>query len=101
MWCVGQRVALRACGAAAFALLLAACTSTLSSLPPALGGEPPGTPERPAEPAAYPAVHDMPPPRANTVLTEEEQKKAQADLTALRNAQEKRVNAAAKDQQAQ
>jgi hypothetical protein len=36
----------------------------------------------------------MPPPRPNTVLTEEERKKAEADLRALRERQEKQAAAA-------
>jgi hypothetical protein len=72
------------------ALGMAGCTSaSLGDLPPQLGGMAAGTPERPATPSAYPAVHDMPPPRQDVVLTPEEQKKAQADLTALRTQQEK------------
>jgi hypothetical protein len=82
----------------AFAVSLGACASAVSDLPPQLGGLPAGTPERPAQPAAYPAVHDMPPPRPNTVLTEEERKKAEADLAALRERQEKAAAEAAKGQ---
>ena len=61
-------------------------------------------------PAGYPAVHNMPPPRPNTVLTADEAKKAQDDLAALRTRQEKAagtLNASGttgsipKDQQAQ
>jgi hypothetical protein len=67
---------------------LGACSSTLSSLPTQLGGMPAGTPQQPA-PATYPAVHDMPPPRPDVTLTQEEQKKAEAELMALRERQEK------------
>ena len=77
---------------------LAACASTVADLPPQLGGLPAGTPERPATPVAYPAVHDMPPPRPNTVLTEAERKKAEAELAELRARQEKQAAAAAKGQ---
>ncbi len=38
-------------------------------------GLPAGAPERPAEPTAYPAVHDIPPPRNSVVLTNIEQRK--------------------------
>ena len=41
-------------------------------------------PERPATPPAYPAVHDMPPPRYCVVLTEEEKKKVEAQLAVWR-----------------
>ncbi len=54
-------------------------------LPSAAGGLPEGTPQRPAAAAAYPAVHDMPPPRATTVLTDAEQKQLEDDLVATRN----------------
>ncbi len=82
------------------ALILAAalggCASTVAdSVPPQLGGLPAGTPERPAAPAAYPAVHDMPPPRHDVVLTDEERKKATDELMALRARQEKQAGTAA------
>ena len=72
---------------------LGACSSTLSSMPTELGGMPAGTPQQAAAPAVYPAVHDMPPPRPDVVLTKEEQKKAEADLMALRERQEKQGSA--------
>ncbi len=83
--------------AVALAAGLGACASTVADLPPEVGGLPAGTPQRPAQPGVYPAVHDMPPPRPNTVLTEEERKKTEADLKALREQQEKQ-GAAAKGQ---
>ena len=82
--------------ALALAAGLGACASTVADLPPEVGGLPAGTPQRSAQPQAYPAVHDMPPPRPNTVLTEEERKKAAADLAALRERQEKQAAAAAR-----
>jgi hypothetical protein len=85
---------------AALALTLAACSSTLfSEIPTGVGGLPAGTPERPSTTAAYPAVHDMPPPRNDTVLTDAEQKKIQNDLNAARDQQTKRSTAAAADNQ--
>jgi hypothetical protein len=77
---------------------LGACTSTIADLPSQVGGLPAGTPERPATPSAYPAVHDMPPPRPNTVLTDDERKKAEAELAQLRAHQEKQAADAAKGQ---
>jgi len=73
------------------ALGLGGCSSTLSEMPTQMGGLPAGAPERPAAPAAYPAVHDMPPPRPNTVLSDDERKKTEADLAALRARQEKQA----------
>ena len=56
-----------------------------------MGGLPRGTPERPATPPAYPAVHDMPPPRTSVVLTEEQKKKVEAELAAMRADQARRA----------
>ena len=53
-------------------------------MPTALGGLPEGAPQRATKPYAYPAVHDMPPPRGSTVLTDAEQKKLEDDLIAAR-----------------
>jgi hypothetical protein len=72
----------------AVAVVLAGCSagSTVADhLPTALGGLPDGTPQRPDTSRAYPAVHDMPPPRATTVLTDAETKKLESDLVAARN----------------
>jgi hypothetical protein len=71
------------------AVALGACASTFSSLPTQVGGMPADAPQQPAAPAAYPAVHDMPPPRPDVVMTQEEQKKAEAELMALRERQER------------
>ena len=75
---------------AAGAVLLGGCSSNLNSFgdPASIGGastasqarqEAPGTP-----PPSYPAVHDMPPPRNSTILTDYEQKKLENDLIAAR-----------------
>jgi len=78
--------------AALCAALLPSCSSVLSEMPAAVGGLPEGTPERPASVAPYPAVHDMPPPRGGkAVLTEEQKKKVEAELAAMRAEQEKRA----------
>jgi len=47
-------------------------------------GLPEGAPERPVARAAYPAVHDMPPPRDTKLLNEDEQRKIEDDLMAAR-----------------
>jgi hypothetical protein len=72
-----------------FAIALGACASSFSSLPTQLGGMPADAPQQPAAPVAYPYVHDMPPPRQDVVMTQEEQKKAEAELMALRERQER------------
>jgi len=68
------------------AVVLTGCSATTVAdhMPTATGGLPEGTPQRPAEPAPYPAVHDLPPPRVNTVLTDAEQKMLEDDLKAAR-----------------
>jgi hypothetical protein len=67
-------------------LLLAGCaaSSIADNVPTAVGGLPEGAPARPQTPAVYPAVHDMPPPRATNVLSEEEQQKLEDELAAAR-----------------
>ncbi len=66
-------------------VILASCSSIGDHLPTAAGGLPAGAPPRPTTSGSYPAVHDMPPPREQTVLTDEEQKKLEDDLIAARN----------------
>jgi hypothetical protein len=75
----------------ALACSLASCSSVLSELPTQMGGLPEGTPERPASSRAYPAVHDMPPPRAGVVLTEAEKNQVEAELAAMRQEQARRA----------
>jgi hypothetical protein len=68
-------------------MLLSACSSSNrigESLPPSLGGFPAGMPERPAVQPDYPAVHDLPPPRADTTLSDAEKKSLKDDLIASR-----------------
>ena len=77
--------------------LLASCSTMGGDIPTALGGLPDGAPERPQTPAPYPAVHDMPPPRKSTILTEEEKKKVEAELAVKRAQQAKRAQSSAAD----
>jgi hypothetical protein len=76
-------------GPVAAALLLAAtlagCSSVIDTVPQSLGGLPEGTPARPAAQAAYPAVHDVPPPRRDGALTDAETKRLREDLKNTRN----------------
>lgn len=74
-------------------LALASCTSVLSQLPASMGGLPEGTPPRPAATPPYPAVHDMPPPRATKVLSEEQRKKVEGELDAMRAEQARKAAA--------
>ena len=82
-----------ALGFFAAAVALAGCGATIGDYAPtAIGGLPEGTPKRPTQSSAYPAVHDMPPPRATQVLTDAERNKLEGDLVAARE----RAAAAAK-----
>jgi hypothetical protein len=80
---------------------LAGCSgaSMVEQLPTSMGGEPAESPERPTTVYAYPAVHDLPPPRATTPLTEEEQVTMEKELAAVREKQEARDGAAKKTAQ--
>jgi hypothetical protein len=80
-----RRVAATALLFAAAAILPGCSATTVADhMPTAVGGLPEGTPQRPATPAAFPAVHDLPPKREDTVLSYEEQKKLADDLIAAR-----------------
>jgi hypothetical protein len=59
----------------------------VDAIPTWAGGEPVGTPERPASVAEYPPVNDRPAPRATTIITEQEQAKVESDLAAARDQQ--------------
>src|SRR5258708_11985480 len=54
-------------------------------LPTAIGGLPEGSPQRPTTSSGYPAVHDVPPARPTTVLTDAAHTKLEGDLIAARN----------------
>ncbi len=71
------------------ATILAGCASgpMIDGLPGAVG-LPAEAPVRPAVAYEYPAVHDMPPPRAAPTMTEEQQIKLENELTAVRERQE-------------
>jgi uncharacterized protein YceK len=79
--------------AVAASLGLSGCASinqkfadTASQLPHV--GVSPDAPARPAEQMAYPAVHDVPPPRTAVMLTDVEQHKLETDLLAARDQQQ-------------
>jgi hypothetical protein len=73
--------------------LLAACSSTsiTDMVPTAAGGLPANAPARPEAAPEYPAVSAMPQRREALPLTDEEIKRAQAELTTLRQQQEQRA----------
>ena len=61
----------------------------IDRLPPELG-LPASAPARPATPYEYPAVHDMPPDRATSPMSEEEQVRLEKELAKVRDRQEGR-----------
>jgi len=87
----GARAALLVAGVAA----LAGCsTSTFDHLPVAVGGLPENVPPRPAVESKFPAVHDMPPARQDTVLTDAEKHKLREDLARQRESAARETEAA-------
>ena len=83
---------------AALSLLLAGCSSgpVIDMVPSAVGGLPSGAPARPAVTAPFPAVHDMPPPRADAALTADDQVKMEKGLKAARDQTEEEGKAVAR-----
>jgi hypothetical protein len=75
----------RLAAALLLAVTLGGCSSVVDHIPSALGGLPEGTPARPANPGAYPAVHDMPPPRQERALDEADSKRLREELKQTRN----------------
>lgn len=69
------------------AALSGCSTAQIDAIPKEIGGLPEGAPKRAEAPPGYPAVHDMPPPRAATLLDEDQRKRMEADLIAARNRQ--------------
>lgn len=61
-------------------------------------GLPANTPARPANPGEFPAVHDIPGPRPEAVLTPEQQEKIEKDLVAARNRQAAGVQKVVREQ---
>jgi hypothetical protein len=74
-------------------LLLSGCSAAGvgESLPKSLGGLPEDAPARPASSGHFPAVHDMPPPRADHTLTPDQQTALESELKALRDRQSRQV----------
>ena len=92
-----QSAGLRGLPALAAALSLGLCLSGCASMSQQIAetasqapeiGLSPNAPARPAQQMAYPAVHDVPPPRTAAVLTDVEQQKLETDLVSARNQQQ-------------
>src|SRR5881227_442369 len=61
-----------------------ASQSIVDNLPASMGGLPESVPKRSEEPVVYPAVHDLPPARSASPLTEQEKKRLREELAAER-----------------
>jgi len=81
------------------AAMLAGCSQAriLEKLPASMGGLPSDAPAAPTKSYKYPAVHDMPAPRATTPLNEEQQQQLKQNLETVRDRQEKRTGTVPKD----
>jgi hypothetical protein len=79
------------------AIALAGCASgpMIEGMPAGLG-LPAEAPARPATAYEYPAVHDMPPPRAIPTMTEEQQLTLENELILVRDRQEAKEGTAKK-----
>ena len=71
----------------ALAFVLAGCSSgpVIDLVPTVVGGLPAAAPARPTTPYQFPAVHDIPPPRAESALSADDQVKMEKDLKAARD----------------
>jgi len=72
--------------AVALAAALGGCSATSNTIGNI--GEPSETPARPTGVYQYPAVHDMPPPRPDQPLTDEQQVQMEKSLEQTRDRQE-------------
>jgi hypothetical protein len=68
-------------------LALAGCSSAIDMIPSQVGGLPASAPARPENAPEFPNVYATPAPRETRPLTDEEQKKLQQELTAIRDRQ--------------
>ena len=89
--------------ALALAGALAGCSAgpVIDRVPTELGGLPSGTPQRPQAPPPFPSVHDVPPARPTTTLTDQEQLKLEKELSDLRQKQGSLQDSGAKDRAAE
>lgn len=70
-------------------------TTAPEALPDSMGGLPADAPAAPKDPYKFPAVHDMPPARSDTPMSNDQLLKAEQDLQGARDRQ---VDKATRDQ---
>ncbi|HXD45405.1 MAG TPA: hypothetical protein VN655_09760 [Pseudolabrys sp.] len=66
-------------------------SSAVESLPPSMGGLPADAPAPPKTEYQYPAVHDMPPPRIDKTLSDDQQLDLEKQLLDARDRQLRRA----------
>ena len=76
---------------AAAAALVGGCTAADVQKLPGMG-LPADAPPRPAVSYEYPAVHDMPPPRADITMSDEQRDRMERELVTTRDRQEERTH---------
>jgi hypothetical protein len=76
----------------AMLLALMGCASTFDVLPEKMGGLPEAAPARPAESFVFPNVYEVRPTREAKPLSDDEQKKLESDLVAVREQQKNLAN---------
>jgi hypothetical protein len=94
--CIRQwTLACFALGVLCLAVMLDGCSpaALMEKVPTDMGGLPPDAPAPAPTAYQYPAVHDIPPPRADKPLTDEQQEKLEKDLQAARAKLESREKA--------
>ena len=85
-----------AVGVVILSVVVSGCSSTtsmLANMQESVGGLPKDVPVRPDDGKAFPAVHDMPPPRPNSTLTPEQVKSVEAEISFARDRQKKQAGA--------
>lgn len=81
-------------GAILVTIPLSGCSTSVADLP--IVGVPEGAPKRPKDPGTFPAVHDMPAPRAQSALDPAEQARIESELAAARDRQARSASSAGK-----
>jgi hypothetical protein len=86
---IGLRMSIGSGAVLALVAALAGCSAgpLIDRVPTELGGLPADTPQRPAAPPPYPAVHDIPQSRPTPALTDADQLKLEKELAAARKEQ--------------
>ena len=97
MLLAGLRRCFLAAGLVALTATGGLAQTMLERLPPSMGGLPADAPAAPKTPYQYPAVHDMPPPRTDKTLSDDQQSDL---LKQLENARDRQVRKSEQEREA-